>query len=396
MTLGGRRATTSRRWPSLLLAAGLYLLAAMAGDDMGLSQPALALGRRQQRRRQRQQQQAPPPAKIKDDFDPYETLGVDDEATDREIKRAYRKLSMKWHPDKNKGNADAVAKFQTITKAYEILSDGDKKALFDAGGMELVEEGSREQPQDPFAAFFGGGRQRQQGGKRRSSKKGKDFQMSMDVSLEDMYNGGGRAAQITRRVICRGCGENGKKRHLERCKACTTKCPNEVRMVQRQMAPGFVVQQQEEVPSKEKCKNEPKTLTATIERGVPDGERITFERASEQRPGFIPGDVIMVLKQRKHRLFERRGNDLFHKITISLKQALTGFKRTLKHLDGHEVEIDTFGTVVHYGEVRKFQGEGMPVHNFPSQFGDLHVEFRVDFPRSFNQQQIDDLNRVLP
>merc|ERR1712146_447268 len=84
----------------------------------------------------------------------------------------------------------------------------------------------------------------------------------------------------------------------------------------------------------------------------------------------------------KHRLFERRGDDLYHKITISLKQALTGFKRTLKHLDGHEVEIDTFGTVVHYGEVRKFPGEGMPVHNFPSQFGDLHVEFRVDFPGS--------------
>ena len=64
---------------------------------------------------------------------------MDDEATEREIKRAYRKLSMKWHPDKNKGNADAVAKFQTITKAYEILSDGDKKALYDAGGMEQRE-----------------------------------------------------------------------------------------------------------------------------------------------------------------------------------------------------------------------------------------------------------------
>ena len=374
-----------------LLACGLYLLAAMAGDDLGLPQATLASARR----RRQQRRQAPPPAKVKDDFDPYETLGVDDEATDRQIKRAYRKLSMKYHPDKNKGNAEAVEKFQTITKAYEILSDGDKKALYDAGGMELVEEGSREQPQDPFAAFFGGGR-RQQGGKRRSSKKGKDFQMTMDVSLEDMYNGGERSAQITRRVICRGCGANGKKRHLDRCKACTTKCPNEVRMVQRQMAPGFVVQQQEEVPSTEKCKNEPKTLTATIERGVKDGERITFERASEQRPGFIPGDVIMVLKQRKHRLFERRGDDLYHKITISLKQALTGFKRTLKHLDGHKVEIDTFGTVVHYGEVRKFPGEGMPVHNFPSQFGDLHVEFRVDFPRQLNEKQIEELQRVLP
>ena len=205
-------------WPPCSALAGparmrLYLLAAMAGDDLAAAGHA-----RVGAQAQAAAAAGPAAGKVKDDFDPYETLGVDDEATDRQIKRAYRKLSMKYHPDKNKGNAEAVEKFQTITKAYEILSDGDKKALYDAGGMELVEEGSREQPQDPFAAFFGGGR-RQQGGKRRSSKKGKDFQMTMDVSLEDMYNGGERSAQITRRVICRGCGVNGKKRHLDRCKA---------------------------------------------------------------------------------------------------------------------------------------------------------------------------------
>jgi len=118
-----------------------------------------------------------------------------------------------------------------------------------------------EQPQDPFAAFFGGGRQ-QQGGKRRSSKKGKDFHMEMEVDLEDMYNGGERSAQITRRVICKHCGKTGKKRHMEKCKSCTARCPNEVKMVNRQMAPGFVIQQQEEVPSTEKCKNEPKNESA--------------------------------------------------------------------------------------------------------------------------------------
>ena len=173
--------------------------------------------RRQQRRKPRQEV-----AKPKDNFDPYSVLGIDDEATDKQIKKAYRKLSVKYHPDKNRGNEEAKNKFQEISKAYEILSDGDKKALFDAGGMELVEEGSREQPQDPFAAFFGGGRQ-QQGGKRRSSKKGIDFNMEMEVDLEDMYNGGERSAQITRRVICRGCGKNGKKRHMEKCKLCTTR-----------------------------------------------------------------------------------------------------------------------------------------------------------------------------
>ena len=263
-----------------LLACGLYLLAAMAGDDLGLPQATLASARR----RRQQRRQAPPPAKVKDDFDPYETLGVDDEATDRQIKRAYRKLSMKYHPDKNKGNAEAVEKFQTITKAYEILSDGDKKALYDAGGMELVEEGSREQPQDPFAAFFGGGR-RQQGGKRRSSKKGKDFQMTMDVSLEDMYNGGERSAQITRRVICRGCGatQEAPLGPLRRARQSAERgqdgpAADGTRFRSPAARRGAV---------DKKCKNEPKTLTATIER-VKDGERITGERTLSSAPVSFP------------------------------------------------------------------------------------------------------------
>ena len=133
-----------------LLACGLYLLAAMAGDDLGLPQATLASARR----RRQQRRQAPPPAKVKDDFDPYETLGVDDEAT---IARSLPpKLSMKYHPDKNKGNAEAKRSFRPSPRPTRSLGRR-QKALYDAGGMELVEEGSREQPQDPFAAFKAAG-----------------------------------------------------------------------------------------------------------------------------------------------------------------------------------------------------------------------------------------------
>ena len=83
-------------------------------------------------------------------------------------------------------------------------------------------------------------------------------------------------------------------------------------------------------------------------------------------------------------------------MTISLKEALTGFQLTLPHLDDHVVEIDTEGSVVDYGEVRTYRGEGMPIHGTPSEYGDLHVEFKVKFPNRFNAQEIEQLKKILP
>lgn len=326
---------------------------------------------RQQRRPHTRHQRRPKPEadRVKDYFDPYKVLGIDDEATDRQVKRAFRQLSIKWHPDKNKGNKEATVQFQEIYKAYEILSNSDKKALFDMGGMDLVNK--------PI-------------------KKGKDFYVQIEVELEDMYSGSEYSAKMTRRVICRHCGKYGKKRHSNKCKRCTVRCPNIVKMVPRQMARGRVIQQPREVPATEKCKNEARTLTAVIEKGMPHNEKIIFERAAEQKMGFIPGDVVMVVKQKKHRRFERRGNDLYHQMTISLKQALTGYQTTLPHLDTHVVEIDTAGSIVRDGEVRTFTGEGMPVHGTPSESGHLHVAFVVDFPKSLDNNQLIQLKKLLP
>merc|ERR1719440_2263927 len=132
--------------------------------------------------------------------------------------------------------------------------------------------------------------------------------MEFSVTLEQLYNGAETKASIDRRVVCRGCaGKKGKKK--EKCKSCG-RCPNEIKMVQRQMGPGFMVQQQEEVPSKEKCKNEKKELELIVERGAPDGFEQRFAHANEQTPGQVPGDLIILVRQKAHPRFERKGDHL--------------------------------------------------------------------------------------
>ena len=319
----------------------------------------------------------------------YEILGVPEDATDKQIKKAYRKLSLKYHPDKNPGDAAAQRKFNLVRDAYEVLSDPDKKILFDTGGMASVKEHAKEEAQreaqggrqDPFSAFFGGGQQ-QQG----NSKKGQDFQANLDVTLEQLYNGAEVPTSISRRVVCRGCkGKKAKgKPHCKECK----RCPNETKTVQRQVGPGFMVNQQVEVKSKEKCKEQSVTLKAEIERGHDNGAQIKFPRMSEQKPGQIPGDVIFVLKTKEHGRYVRRGNDLHMGINLTLKEALLGFSRTFQHLDGHDFTVASKGVTKPF-QVIRLAGEGMPHHDVPSQKGTLHVKCTIKMPKKLTDKQIE-------
>jgi DnaJ-class molecular chaperone len=286
-----------------------------------------------------------------------------------------------------------------VNLAYEVLGDEDKRILYDSGGMELVkqgvgdEDGGQQGGMDPFAALFGGGRQQQ-----RHTNKGPDASVSHTVTLEDIYNGNKLEMHINRRIVCRGCssekmakgGITAEKK--AKCAACG-RCPDEVKMVQRQMGPGMVVQQEERVASKEKCKVEDTALETIIERGIADEAEIKFPRKSEQSPGQVPGDVLMKLKTKKHAIFTREGKDLHMTMTISLKEALLGFSKTLKHLDDHEVEIES-EKITRPHSVQKIKGEGMPVHNYPSDFGDLHVKFVVDMPRSLTKAQADAIREL--
>jgi DnaJ-class molecular chaperone len=324
---------------------------------------------------------------------PYTVLGVDEDATDKDIKRSYRKLSIKYHPDKNRGNDEAVARFNEVRGAYEVLSDPDKKILYDTGGMKAVKEAEKEDAtgaqQNPFGMMFGGQQQQQ---KKRKAKKGPDAQAPISVTLATMYNGETVHRQIERRIVCRGCkGKAALKK--EKCKKCGP-CPASVKNVLRPMGNGMMVQQQVQVASKWRCRKELTSLAIEVERGMAQGSQITHQRMHDQTPGMIPGDVIFVLQQAANAVFTRKGDDLHMKMEISLKEALIGFSRTITHLDGHTVNIDRTAVTIPNQRIR-VENEGMPVHTVPSQFGSLIVTVHVSFPRSLTAAQTSAFQEML-
>jgi len=300
------------------------------------------------------------------DKDLYGALGLPDDADEAAIKKAYRKLSIQYHPDKNPDEASRE-KFKDVRDAYEILNDPDKKILYDTGGMDAVQKAAKG-----------------------DVKKTNDFEANIDVTLKELYLGGEKTVSIQRRIVCRGCR---LKPNAPQCSGCG-KCPNEIRVQNVQMGP-FVTQQQQEVPSKEKCKQQQTPVVANIERGMQDGERLTFERMADQRPGMLPGSVILKLKMAEHPKFRRRGNDLHMDMSITLREALLGWTQIVRHIDGHTVEVKSH-KVTRDLQVITVKGEGMPIRDDPSTFGDLHIKVRVVFPTTLTAEQREAIGKVFP
>lgn len=299
------------------------------------------------------------------DEDLYELLEVHDNANSAEIKRNYRKLSVKYHPDKNPAEA---GRFNSIRDAYEVLSNPDKRVLYDTGGMQAVRDGEQ--------------------GK---AETGEGMEKSMDMSLTELYLGVRRKLPIRRRVICRRCR---KTRDPERCKGCSA-CPPGKKIVHVRHGP-MIFQQEEQVPSTEDCKSEVAELDVAVDPGASIGDRIVFKHMGSQKPGQIPGDVVVTLKQKKETSalgWQRQGQDLRVAMNLTLREALLGFTRTIRHLDGHTVEFST-RSVTRPGQVVQIQREGMPFKDVPSQFGNLFVVLSVNFPQSLTEAQREELEGV--
>ena len=342
------------------------------------------------------------------DKDLYGVLGLSQDATDADIKKAYRKLSLKYHPDKNPGDEAAHTLYMDIQHAHEVLSDEDKRQIYDMDGEEGLKQAAQGQQRgggggifDLFGQQMGGG-----GGKR----KGPDYKMNFDVSLEDLYNGVTKTLKVTRNVICKACkGTGAKDGQTKQCHHCGGKGQT---MVLQQIAPGFNVQMQQPCPhcggkgklghakcpicSGKKVKPEEKELEMTVERGMPDGFEIVFKRASEQSPETTPGDVIMTLKQQPHRTFTRRGDNLHMTQALSLYEALLGFRTTVQHLDaeGRRITLEGQG-VTQPEEVRTVKDEGMPLHEASSDKGDLLVTYSIRWPKKLSEQQKEAVRALL-
>lgn len=241
----------------------------------------------------------------------------------------------------------------------------------------------------------------------RKTQKGPNAQKDLPVTLEELYNGATKEFTINRNVICPQCrGSGSKDGSLKVCKFCNGKG---VRMQTMSMGIGFNVQMQ--VPCDrcggkgktsagncvlchgERVVPKSKTLNIVIERGMEDGREIVFQRESEQHPDYIPGDVVFNLRLQNHPIFKRVGSNLYSDLNLSLKDAILGFKKQIRHLDDHYVQIES-NSIVQPFSVKIIKEEGMPMHNFPSQKGDLHVKFIIKLPTKLNEKDKEILKKL--
>eukprot|EP01117_Protostelium_nocturnum_P003652 TRINITY_DN14937_c0_g1_i1.p1 TRINITY_DN14937_c0_g1~~TRINITY_DN14937_c0_g1_i1.p1 ORF type:complete len:448 (-),score=187.55 TRINITY_DN14937_c0_g1_i1:64-1407(-) len=364
-----------------------------------------------------------------DDNDPnnqklYDLLELPKTADENEIKKAYRKMAMKYHPDKN---PDAGDKFKEISFAYEVLSDPEKREIYDKYGEEGLREGGGGgmDADDIFSHIFGmggmggfpfGGRGGPGGPRGPQKRKGKDKGFGYPVSLEDLYKGKQAKFNHTKMVLCTDCNGKGanKPGAAVRCSQCHG---SGVRTSIRHFGFGMAQQVQEECPScdgegetikpKDRCKScngnkfreTTKQLDVYIDPGMKHGEKIVFSGEGDQpSPDILPGDIILVLQAEKHPQFTREGADLHITKKIKLIDALVGAQFVVTHLDGRQLAVSSEpGQIIKQGDVKAIENEGMPKNGNIFEKGKLFVKFDVEFPEngSINAAAVKQLEAAL-
>eukprot|EP01130_Rhizamoeba_saxonica_P010177 TRINITY_DN4170_c0_g1_i1.p1 TRINITY_DN4170_c0_g1~~TRINITY_DN4170_c0_g1_i1.p1 ORF type:complete len:405 (+),score=112.07 TRINITY_DN4170_c0_g1_i1:294-1508(+) len=343
----------------------------------------------------------------------YERLEVEVTATQSQIKKAYYKMAMKHHPDRNQGDEDAAEIFKSVSEAYEILSDPEKRDTYDRFGESGVKEGPGFDASDLFSSFFGGfggfgGGQRA----RRGPKKTKDMVSPLRVDLEDMYNGTIKKMRVKRDVVCQDCLGSGAKEGSSGYATCMDCDGSGIKVSIQRMGP--IIQQYqhecdtcngqgETLPNKFKCSGcngkkvvkQTKIIEIEVDKGVDEGKKIIVRGEADEKPGYQTGDLVFVIQQKEHDVFERSGEHLIMSKTISLVDALTGFSFKIEHLDGREVLINIKkNDIIKDEDVREIPDLGMPVHTRPFQFGLLYVKFNVEFPETLSDNQIGTLRGI--
>lgn len=331
--------------------------------------------------------------------DYYQVLGLTKEASLADIKKSYKKLAIQYHPDKN---PDAGDKFKEIARAYEVLSDEEKRKIYDQYGEEGLQGGAGAgmNASDIFNSFFGFDMFGQRGGARRGPKKCNDFVHPLQCTLEELYNGAQRKIMITRKKKCTSCNGVGGS-NKDAVKTCPTCKGSGVQKIIQQIAPGFIQQTQttcsecrgegEIVDPKYACKvckgakvvEEKKKLEVSIERGMKHGQKIVFEGEADEMPGMIAGDVILVVQQKPHTVFTREDSHLIMEKKITLVEALCGLEFTVTHLDNRILHIKAQpNVVIKPGDVKQIDGGGMPQYKNPYSKGNLYIKFDIEFPKS--------------
>ncbi|CAG9533980.1 unnamed protein product [Cercopithifilaria johnstoni] len=301
----------------------------------------------------------------------YKILKVPRDASLNQIKKAYRMLAKELHPDKQSNDPLAEEKFQDLGAAYEVLSNEEKRKIYDRHGEEGLKNaggGDSGSFHDPFSSFFGdffhGNKQHEEG-----TLRGADVVMDLWVTLEEIYSGNFVEVKRIKSSYKQTSG--------------TRKCNCRHEMRTEQLGAGRF--QMFQVKVCDECPNvvlvqEMRSIEVEIEVGVDEGQTQTFSGEGEPHIEGEPGDLKFVIKIEKHPIFERRGLDLYTNVTISLEDALKGFKMEITHLDGHKVEVVREKITWPGARIRK-KDEGLPSYSNNNKKGILYITVDIEFPR---------------
>ena len=336
--------------------------------------------------------------------DYYEVLGVARGANEQEIKSAYRKLALQFHPDRNPDDPEAEEKFKEASEAYAVLVDGQKRAAYDrfghaglgSSGFGGFDPSAFQDFSDIFSDLFGFGDIFGGGGRRRTrAQRGADLREDITIAFEEAVFGAEHEVKIRRHetcdvcagsgaapgkavTTCRTCGGAGQARYQQGFLTIARTCPT-------CKGTGQVISD----PC-EKCHGHgrvvhQRTMPVRIPAGVEDGTRMRFGGQGESGTfGGPPGDLYVVLHVKEHPLFEREGNDLYCAVPISFTQAVLGAEIKIPTLDGEHTLRVPEGT--QSGTAFRVRHKGVPVLNGHGK-GDLFVEVRIQTPNKLNKRQ---------
>ena len=356
------------------------------------------------------------------DRDYYEILGVSKNATQDEIKKAYRKLAIKYHPDKNRGDSTAEEKFKEATEAYEVLADEQKRAAYDRFGKAGVEGaagggqgfGSRAYTDfsdifgefgDIFSELFGGGGMG--GGGRRQRNRGADLRYNLEISLEDAALGKEVKIEIPRNetcAVCHGsgaapgsspsecdmCGGMGQVRRTQGFFSVATTCP-------KCGGRGQVISKPCSSCRGSGVEEKRRTLNIKVPPGVESGSRLKVNGEGEAGPNGGPhGDLYVIIHVKRHPVFERQGNDLIIQANIPITVGILGGQIDVPTIDGKKARMK-IPPGTESGQLFRLKGKGMPYVGGYGK-GDQHVVIKLKNPKKLSRSAkklLEDLHREL-
>ncbi|MBM3325095.1 MAG: molecular chaperone DnaJ [Calditrichaeota bacterium] len=346
--------------------------------------------------------------------DYYEVLGVDRKASEEEIKKAYRKLAMEYHPDRNKGDKNAEEKFKEVGEAYAVLSDSEKRARYDQFGHAAVGPGAgtggapwsfefdlsdalrQFMEGGLFSDFFGGMRSDPRGPTR---MRGSDLQIALKLTLEEIATGVSKKLKVHRHVTCEECGGSGARRGTSRTSCPTCRGSGQVRQVSRSILGQFV-----NITTCPQCHGlgtvvkDPcstchgdgrvrgeSVVNVDIPAGVATGNYVQLRGQGNAGPfGGPSGDLIVLIEEKEHRHFTRRGNDIVYELSLSIPQAVLGDEVEVPTLTGRaRLHIEP-GTPP--GRLLRMRGRGLKYLNGHGT-GDQLVEIKLHIPEKLTARE---------